>query len=151
MKIKAFVIVFVLLVSSIAFAQAPGAGWVIGPDGGWLPPDNPVARAVMTQAPQAPTVVPVEVLTGCDFPSPYVSGPNTSCLIGTYRIGRIYAFGQVEKAQVIGLSVLPNGVEVVTVAFLDALGTHRGGPDFVWSFKNDGTYRPWTFTHENGY
>jgi len=70
--------------------------------------------------------------------------------LGQYRVGRIYWFTDVERAIVLSVTADPQGVEVVTVQFLDALGGHRGGPDHVLAFKNDGTLRPWVWLADHG-
>lgn len=153
--VAAIVVTLLLPVSAQASCPnttAPAPGWVQLPNCGWLPGNHPAAQPATT-----PTVVPppapvqVETLTGCDHLNPYTGRTSDECVIGTYRIGRVYAFGTVERGLVIGLAALPNGTEIVTVAFLDSLGSHRGGPDHVWSFKNDGSYRPWRLTAANGY
>ena len=141
-------------VTAEAQRAAPGPGWVQMPDGGWLPPGHPatqgMASTTITVIP-VPTVTPVEVLTGCDHLDTATGRKATDCVIGTYRVGKVYAFGTVERAIVLGVAASPSGVEVVTVQFLDVFGTHRGGPDHVLAFRNDGAYRPWTYTSENGY
>lgn len=135
---------------------APGPGWV-AQDGGWLPPGHPAIRvpAPVPPPPTAPVVAPLvpgmalPTLTGCDHVNPYTGLTSSDCVIGTYRVGRVYWFTDVERALVIGVTQDARGVEVVTVQFLDALGGHRGGPDHLLTFRNDGTFRPWVWLAEH--
>lgn len=161
-SLRSFVIVAVVMTAVPAFAQSPGAGWVQMSNGGWLPCSHPAASqhsGCATTPPNDTTTPPIVSspvygpggLTGCDFPdatSP--NGRSTACVLGQYRVGRIYWFTDVERAIVLSVAADVNGIEVVTVQFLDALGGHRGAPDHVMAFKNNGTYRPWVWLAEHG-
>ncbi len=130
-----------VLVTSTLAAQPPGPGWVQMPDGGWLPRDHPAAQQQLhlQQQPQQPPppVGPTPTAVVCDYVSPYADRP--ACLIGDYRIGQLYQFGQ-NVGLVIGLSMASTGSEIVTVQWQYGLD---GQPLQVWAFVNDGSQRPW--------
>jgi len=142
---RLFAVTFVVLLSVVpAFAQSPGANFVQLSNGGWVPFDHPSAQTFVVAGVSAqgePGTVENPLL-GCENISPYTGKPE--CRIGTYRIGKVYSYGPSIRMRVIGLSVATNGVEVVTMQFVEAYGGTRSDvlPE-VWSFRNDGTLRPW--------
>ena len=146
-----------LLLASTTSAQVPG---VTMPNGGWLPCSHPLAASqaafqpvpttpTPTPAPvvvppptPVPTPIPHEVSEPCSYVSPYADRP--ACVVGDYRIGRLYQFG-VSQGLVIGLSMASHGGEVVTVQWV-VEDPHIPGvevPIQVWAFRNDGSPRPW--------
>lgn len=162
------VVAFVAALTAPALAQqagAPGPGWVLMPDGGWLPCSHPAAAThagcattpttevpVVTTPSATPTTYPPGGLTGCDYPDPTMpSGRSIACATGQYRVGRVYWFTDIERAIVLSVAVDVRGVEVVTVQFLDALGAHRGDHDHVLAFRNDGSMRPWVWLALHGH
>lgn len=142
---------------------APGPGWVQMANGGWLPCSHPATAGhpgcastpTAPTPPTTPTAPPTGYgpggLTGCDFPDPSrPNGRSIACVIGQYRVGRVYWFTDVERAIVLSVAADALGVEVVTVQFLDALGAHRGDHNHVLAFRNDGSLRPWVWLANHG-
>lgn len=145
-----------LLATATLSAQSPGPDFVLMPNGGYLHKTHPAAQAYLatlapsvptpeTPAPPStpiPTPIPHDVSEPCDYVSPYLDRP--ACVVGDYRIGRLYQFGA-SQGVVIGLSMASHGGEVVTVQWVYA-DPHIPGvevPIQVWAFRNDGSPRPW--------